>query len=270
MRVSAGTRDESTTGWHPATLIVVLGCCLLLVFGIPSPTVPLAIGLGAMAAALISREVSFRSWLLSVAVLCLPMLLVVGIVQGLFYPGAEVRVLWELGPARLTVEGLAIAIQLWLRVAAMVALCALFALGADSARLFDGLTALRLPPSIAYVCATALGLVPLIRTRTRRVLEARACRGWDTSRWSVRLRLLPGIVTGLFTAVLIEVEQRHDVLLQRGFGTTKRPGPLQDHQDGPGQKVLRRGAPVLTMVLLVCSVAGVLPLPTASQILGGA
>lgn len=253
---------------HPATHLVLLGCCLLLVFGIPSPIVPLAILVGASIGALTSQDIRFRSWLISVAAICLPILIVVGVVQGLFYPGAEV-VLWEFGPARLSVEGLTIAAQLWLRVTAMVAVCALFALGADSARMFDGLIALRLPPAIAYVCATALSLVPVIRARTTRVLAARACRGWDTDRWSVRLRLLPSIVTGLFTAVIVEVEQRHDVLVQRGFSTTARPAPLQDHHDGPGQKFLRRGVPLLTLVLVVGSVAGFLPLPTAAQILGG-
>ncbi|WP_350271110.1 energy-coupling factor transporter transmembrane component T [Brevibacterium sp. CBA3109] len=254
---------------HPATEIIVLACSLLLVFGIPSPVVPTAIIAATFVAAVASPTVRLRAWAIGVGVLCLPTLIVLCLVQGLFYPGAEVSVLWEYGPAQLTVEGLAIAVQIWLRVTALVSLSAFFGLGADSARLFDGLRALRLPSSVAYVCASAIGLIPLIRTRTQQIIEARASRGWDVSNWTVRTRLLPSIVTGLFTSVLIEVEQRHDVLEQRGLGEAAQATSLQDHHDGPGQRLLRRGVPILTCVLVVCSVAGVLPLPTADQLIGG-
>lgn len=261
--------QQATHRWHPATEIIVLVCSLLLVFGIPSPVVPIAIIVATLIAAVASPTVRLLTWAIGVGVLCLPTLIVLSIVQGLFYPGAEVTVLWEYGPAHLTVEGLAIAVQIWLRVSALVSLCALFGLGADSARLFDGLRALRLPSSVAYICASAIGLIPLIRTRIQQIIEARASRGWDVSNWMVRTRLLPNIVTGLFTAVLIEVEQRHDVLEQRGLGDSTRVTSLQDHHDGPSQWFLRRGVPILTCVLVVCSVAGVLPLPTADQLIWG-
>lgn len=260
--------QQATHRWHPATEIIVLACSLLLVFGIPSPVVPIAIIGATFIAAAVSPAVRLRSWAIGVCVLCLPTLLVLSLVQGLFYPGAEVTVLWEYGPAELTVEGLAIAGQIWLRVTALVSLCAYFGLGADSARLFDGLRFLRLPSSVAYICASAIGLIPLIRTRTQQIIEARASRGWDVSSWMVRTRLLPSIVTGLFTSVLIEAEQRHDVLEQRGLGEPTQVTSLQDHHDGPGQRVLRRGGPILTCVLVVCSVAGVLLLPTADQLIG--
>lgn len=262
--------QQSGRRWHPATELIVLVCSLLLVFGIPSPVVPIAIIIGTFAAVLISPSVRLQTWLIGLAVLCLPTLFVVTVVQGLFYPGTEVSVLWSLGPAHLSVEGLLIAGQIWLRVTALVALCAFFGLGADSARLFDGLRSLRLPASVAYICASAIGLIPLIRTRTTQIMEARAARGWDVDRWSVRVRLLPRIVTGLFTSVLVEVEGRHDVLEQRGLGASGHPVPLQDHLDGRVQTLLRRGVPVLTIVLVVCSVAGVLPLPTAEALIGGA
>ncbi|GAA1848267.1 energy-coupling factor transporter transmembrane component T family protein [Brevibacterium marinum] len=262
--------QQSTRRWHPATEIIVLACSLLLVFGIPSPVVPIAIMIATFVSAAVAPTVRLRTWLIGVGVLCLPTLLVLSIVQGLFYPGTEVSVLWEFGPARLTVEGLAIAVQIWLRVSALVSLCALFGLGTDSARLFDGLRTLRLPSSVAYICASAIGLIPLIRARTGQILEARASRGWNVGSWLIRTRLLPSIVTGLFTSILIEVEQRHDVLAQRGLDESTRPSSLQDHRDGRGQRLLRRGAPVLTCVLIVCSVTGLLPLPTAEQVLGGA
>jgi energy-coupling factor transport system permease protein len=173
-------------------------------------------------------------------------------------------------PAGLTVEGLSIAVQIWLRVTSLVGLCAVFGLGTDAARLFDGLRRLRLPVGAAYVGASVIGLIPLVVARTRQVIEARKARGWATDRWRVRVRLLPGIVVGLFTTLLITVEQRHDVLEQSGLGATGTVVALQDHRDGAGQALTRVCVPVLVIGLLAASVAGVLPLPSASQLIGEA
>ena len=270
--MSAAVLDRGqrvTHRWHPATELVVLTCSLLLVFGVSSPLVSLVIIIASAIAAMKSTAVGVRPWLMGVGIICGPTLIIVGIVQGLFYPGSEVSVLWELGPARLSVEGLLVAVQVWLRVTALVSLCALFGLGTDSARMFDGLRRLRLPAAVAYICASAIGLIPLIRMRTQQIVATRASRGWETGRWSVRIRLLPGLLTGLFTAVLVEAEQRHEVLEQRGLGQAAQSTELQDHHEDDVQGLIRRGAPALTIVLIVLSLLGLLPLPSAEQLIGG-
>lgn len=253
---------------HPATEIILLLSCLLLVFGIPSPVVPAAIIILTGIAVAASPVVRLRSWLVGVGALCLPTLLVLILVQGFFYPGADVHVLWQAGPAHLSIEGLSIAVQIWLRVSALIGMCAFFGLGTDSARLFDGLRRLRLPDGVAYVCASAIGLIPLIGTRTRQVIDARKARGWAADAWPVRVRLLPGIVVGLFTSVLIEVEQRHEVLEHNGLGTVGPRIEVQDHRGGRGQAIVRLLVVVLAIVLVACSAAGALPLPETSQLFG--
>ena len=255
---------------HPATELVILACSLLLVFGIPSPIVPAIILACSLVIVMASPVVRLRTWAMTVGLLCLPTLVVLIIVQGLFYPGIEVHVLWQAGPARLSVEGLSIAVQIWLRVSSLIGLCALFGLGTDSARLFDGLRRLRLPPAVAYVCASAIGLIPLIGARTRHIIEARQARGWATDSWRVRIRLLPGIVVGLVTAILLTVDQRHEVLEVSGLDSSASTVDLQDHTDGTRQRLLRILAPLVTLGLIVASVAGILPLPGAAQLIGGA
>ena len=262
------TSEPRHAALHPATELVLLVCGLLLTYGIPSPIVPAALLIGAVVAAMVSPRVRFSRWLITVGALAVPMLIMIGIVQGLFYPGDGAEVLWRWGAAAITVEGLAVALQLWLRVAAMIAVCALFAFGSDAARTFDGMIRLRLPLAIAYVCATAMSLIPLLRQRVSQSLAARAARGWNTARLGTRLRLLPGIIAGLLTASLVQLDQRHDTLEQRGFGRARRPAPLQPHADGAAQSWLRWGAPLLTVSLIVLSLAGALPLPTASDVLG--
>lgn len=255
---------------HPATELVILACSLLLVFGIPSPIVPAIILAGSLVTVMVSPIVRLRTWVMTVGLLCLPTLVVLIIVQGLFYPGTEVHVLWQAGPTRLSVEGLSIAVQIWLRVSSLIGLCALFGLGTDSARLFDGLRRLRLPPAVAYVCASAIGLIPLIGARTRHIIEARQARGWATDSWRVRIRLLPGIVVGLVTAILLTVDQRHEVLEVSGLDSSPSTVDLQDHTDGTGQRLLRILTPLVTFGIVVASVIGVLPLPGAAQLIGGA
>lgn len=256
---------------HPATELVILACSLLLVFGIPSPIVPVIILVGTIVTVASSPVVRLRTWSMTVGLLCLPTLAVLTVVQGLFYPGAEVHVLWQAGPARLSVEGLSIAVQIWLRVSSLIGMCALFGLGADSARLFDGLRRLRLPSGVAYVCASASGLIPLIGARTRHILEARRARGWATDSWRVRIRLLPGIVVGLVTAILLTADQRHDVLEASGLDSSSTTTvALQDHTDGTGQRLLRILTPFAALGLIAASVAGVLPLPGAADLIGGA
>ncbi|WP_241488039.1 energy-coupling factor transporter transmembrane component T family protein [Leucobacter japonicus] len=253
---------------HPATELVLLASALLIIMGVPSPLVPAAVLLGSIATAAVSPRIRFVRWLLTFAALAVPMLIMVGVIQGLFYPGDDLEVLWRWGAAALTVEGLSVALQLWLRVAAMIAVCALFAFGSDSARTFDGMIALRAPLGIAYVCATALSLVPLLRAQVSHALEARAARGWNTTRLRTRLRLLPGILAGLVTAALVQLDQRHDTLEQRGFGRVQRPAALQDHSDGKTQRAIRWIAPAMSVVLVVLSVTGVVHLPAASELLG--
>lgn len=252
---------------HPATQLVLLLCGLLLVYGVSSPVVPAAVLLGAAIGAAVSGGLSFRTWALSWVVLAGPMLVMVGIIQGLFYPGQDVQVLWEAGPAAITVEGLAVAFQLWLRVAAMIAVVALFAFGSDSTRVFDGMIALRLPLSLAYICATAMTLVPLFGTRITESLDARAARGWDTEKFLVRVRLMPGIVASLVTTALIQLDQRHDALTQRGFGAVSRPAPAREYPSGAAQRVLQVGAPILTVALVTASLLDLLPLPRMSDLL---
>lgn len=257
---------DADSNLHPATEFVLLFCALVLIYGISSPVVPLIVLL-ASAVGAVRSPTGFRRWAATWAVLSVPMLVMVGIVQGLFYPDASATVLHRWGPAAVTVEGLAIAVQLWLRVAAMIAACALFALGTDSARAFDGMRRLRVPLGIAYVCATAMSLAPLVRDRTRHALEARAARGWETNRLRIRVALMPGIIGGLLTTALVQLDQRHDTLTQRGFGATARPAPLQDRADPMGQRALRWAAPVCTVALVAASLSGVLTLPSASEVI---
>lgn len=251
----------------PQCQLVVLVSALLVVFGVPSPVIPGFIFVAAAVVALLSPQVRASRWLLTVLLLAGPMLVIVFLIQGLFYPGEEITVLAEFGPATVTEEGLLVASQLWLRVAAMIAVCAVFALGSDASRVFDGLIALRAPLSLAYVVSSALGLIPLLRHQLTAAMTARAARGWDTSRLRVQLRLLPRVVAGLLTATLAQLDQRHDALAQRGFGVTPRPAPARTYRDDVATRLVLVITPVAAIGLVLLSMLGMVSLPSAREIL---
>ena len=262
------TDEVSRSRLHPATELVLLATALLVVFGVPSPLVPVAVILLTLVSVLLSRRTRLTHWLLTQLVLNGPTLLAILIVQAFYAPAREGTVLFELGPAAVAVEGLAIALQLWLRITALVGVCALFAFGSDSARAFDGLIVLRAPLSVAYIVSASLTLVPLVRDRIIEALNARAARGWDTTRLRVRLRLLPGVLTTLVLTAITQLDQRHDALLQRGFGRTSRPAPARTYPDGALQRTIRWVLPVVCIGWVAASVAGWVTVPRMTDLLG--
>lgn len=261
--------NDAATGrrLHPVTELVLLGCALLLVYGVDSPVVPALLVIAATLAAILSPHVRVLGWMLTVAALTGSMLIMAGIVQGLFSPDPDATVLWSWGPFEATIQGLAVAGQLWLRLVATVAVCTLFGFASDTTRVFDGLVALHAPVQIAAVCASAMNLMPELRARADAALLARAARGWPIRRLGVRLRAMPGILAGLLTAALVQADERREVLAWRGLGASAHPVPLRDHADGPVQRWFRRLAPVLTAATVIASVAGALPLPGTAELL---
>lgn len=260
--------QPSRSRLHPATELLLLASALLVIFGIPSPLVPVIIIALTLIGVLMSSRARISHWLLAQLVINAPTLVAILLVQAFYAPAREGTVLFEWGPAAVAVEGLAIALQLWLRVTAMVGVCALFAFGTDSARTFDGMIALRAPLSLAYIISASLTLVPLVRSRISEAFDARAARGWDTTRLRTRLKLLPGILTALVITAITQLDQRHDALVQRGFGMTSRPVLARAYPNGKLQRAVRWVVPLGSLALVVASVAGWVAVPRMTDLLG--
>ena len=60
------------------------------------------------------------------------------------------------------------------------------------------------------------------------------------------------------------------MLESSGLDSDATATALQDHTDGTGQSLLRILTPLVTIGLIVASVTGVLSLPGAAQLIGGA
>jgi energy-coupling factor transport system permease protein len=185
----------------------------------------------------------------------LPIVVSVALVSILTRPGENV--LFEVGPLRATLEGVAFAAQVTLRVVVMSMTLVLFALTTEPRTIVADLERRGMPPRVTFGVAAALDAVPAMVERARAVTAAQRARGLDTE-GSVfaRLRGIPSLVGPVLLSSLAEVEERALALDARGFGRAGRREPLWAPADSPGQRVARWAIVGAVAVLFVGRAAG--------------
>ena len=184
--------------------------------------------------------------LAAAAAVLLPLGLSLLMLHGLFFPeGRTVLAAW--GPARVTAEGLAFALEAGTRTGACVLVLLLFSFTVSAPDLVAALAARGLPPQFGFVLASALTLLPAMAGRLERIRAAQEARGLVLrggvlSRLAaVRLQMVP-LVLGLIE----DSGSRAQALEARGFGG---PGPRTSYRevaDPPAQRRLRTALLLLT------------------------
>jgi energy-coupling factor transport system permease protein len=213
-----------------------------------SAVVALAAGLLAVRAGVGHRVLA------AAAVILLPFGASLLMLHGLFFPeGRTVLAAW--GPARVTAEGLAFALETGTRTGACVLVLLLFSFTVSVPDLITALTERRLPRQFSFVVASTLTLVPAIARRLDRISQAQQARGLvlrggPLSRLAaVRLQMVP-LVLGLID----DAGSRSQALDARGFA---RPGPRTSYRtltDTPAQRGIRAAALVLAGVAVLLRV----------------
>jgi energy-coupling factor transport system permease protein len=200
----------------------------------------------ALAAGLLAvRAGVARRVLAAGAVILVPFAISLLMLHGLFFPeGRTVLAAW--GPARVTAEGLAFALETGTRTGACVLVLLLFSFTVSVPDLITALTERRLPRQFSFVVASTLTLVPAIARRLDRISQAQQARGLvlrggPLSRLAaVRLQMVP-LVLGLID----DAGSRSQALDARGFA---RPGVRTSYRtltDAPAQRRIRAAALVL-------------------------
>ena len=168
-----------------------------------------------------------------------PLLLALVVVQGLFFPEGR-TVLAELGPARVTVEGLMFALGIALRIVLLVAAFLLLLLTTHPGALMAALTQHGMPPKISYVISSTLQVVPAFRDRAEAILLAQRARGMRTDGGLLRrVRVLLPLVTPLVLGLFTDVEERSTAMEARAFGATRARTALTTVPDSTAQRVAR-------------------------------
>jgi len=244
--------DSFIHRWHPWTKMVFAGCVILLAF-VAWPWLSLtllAITLGLILAARV-----FPAYLALMRLAVLPLLLMLFVIQSLFYPGRETP-LFSLGPVTVWVEGIQFAIQVSLRVLALVSSTALLVLTTRPTDIVAGLEDWGISHRMGYAVLLTLQIVPEMQRRVRTILDAQRTRAVETEgNLLVRARAYVPVLGPLVTSSLMSIETRALVLETRGFGLPGKRSRFRPLVDSPGQRRLRILLVVITASLLLYRLA---------------
>jgi energy-coupling factor transport system permease protein len=223
--------------------------------GLAGPLILLAIAVIVPAvAAGVLRDLARTSVLLA-----LPIALSVLLVNLFFYPDGRTELL-RVGPMTATAEGLAFALEILARIAAISGAVTLFYLTTRPADLVIDLERRGVSARIAFVANASVQTVPAMVERAAQITDAQRARGLDTQGNILRrLRGLVPIVGPVILGSIAEVEERTMALEARGFTRPGRRTLLWAPPDRPVETLLRWLLIAGVVALIVLRVAGWLP-----------
>ena len=190
--------------------------------------------------------------------LSLPLAISVAVVNVFFTPGGTSVV--ELGPIRITEEGIALAAEVVVRVFAMAGAVTLFYLTTRPGELVASLQQHGVPARLTFVIHNSVAMIPRLAERAAEVTAAQRARGLDSE--GSPLRRTRGVIAVAAPTVLgaiAETEVRTLALETRGF---TRPGPhtqLWAPHDSGWQRLARWGLAAALVLLIVLRALGALP-----------
>ncbi|KHL03069.1 hypothetical protein LK10_09750 [Sinomonas humi] len=196
---------------------------------------------GALAASLVAAAKAgiLRRVVAAASVVVVPFALWALVIHGLFFPEGR-TVLLEIGPARVTSEGLAYAGAFVLRTASLVVVMLAFSLWVSVPTLRAALVRRGAPAQLGYVLASALGLAATVAERLQRIREAQEARGLIVRSGpagrvlAARLQVVP-----LVLQLVDEAGERGAALEARGYSLPGRRTSYLDEPDSRTQRVVR-------------------------------
>jgi energy-coupling factor transport system permease protein len=247
--------DSALHRLHPVTTLLATGYCVVAAYLAPSPVVVGLLVLVLSAAVVAGVAVPV---LRGGAAVLAPLGLALLVLRGFFTAG-DGTVLARLGPVTLWAAGARIALTTFLTLAAFVLAGLLFVAVTHPGRLSAGLAAAGVPRGFGYVLVSSLRLVPELRERAYRVIEAQRARGLDTGGGPrERGRALLALLGPLFVGAIVSAQTRSLALEARGFSS---PGPrtsLHDVSTRPVDHAVRVGGLLALLALVAWRLRGVL------------
>lgn len=186
----------------------------------------------------------------------LPLAISALLVNLFFLPGAE-TVLFRLGPITATAEGLAFALEILARIAAISGAVTLFYLTTKPSELVLDLERRGVPPRLAFVANASVQTVPAMAERANAIVAAQRARGLDTEGGVLRrIRGVLPIVGPVILGAINEVEERSMTLEARAFTRPGRRSLLWSPPDAGWQRLFRWALLVALVGLIVGRAAG--------------
>ncbi|WP_309105527.1 energy-coupling factor transporter transmembrane component T [Arthrobacter sp.] len=254
---------------NPLTTLAACGAAATFTVAASNWPVSVAVAVAALGAGVGAGVL--RRVLAASAVILLPLWFSLLVLHGLFFPeGRTVLAGW--GPARITVEGLAFALEMGTRTTGCVLVLLLFSFVVNVPDLVATMTTRRIPPQFGYVLASTLTLAPAITEQLARIRQAQEARGLVLGGSLVqrlaaaRLQMVP-----LVLALIQDAAERAHALDARGFNS---PGPHSTYRevaDTRGQRTFRRAVLGLAAAAVILRLSAswfgvpVLPSPLAGN-----
>jgi energy-coupling factor transport system permease protein len=256
-----GVGAPGPTAWHrldPLTRLVISVCGVIGVVLLGGVVCSLLVAvLAVLLPAAVARVLVTvtRSSLL----LALPLAISVTVVNVLFTPGGG-SVVAEVGPLRVTAEGMAVAGEVVVRVFIMAGAVTLFYLTTRPAELVASLQAHGVSARLTFVIHSSVAMIPRLAQRAGEVTAAQRARGLDSEGSLLRRARGVSAVTGpVVLGAIAEAEVRALALETRAF---TRPGPrarLWTPHDSGWQRVTRWGIVTTLLLAIALRAFGVLP-----------
>ncbi len=169
----------------------------------------------------------------------LPLAISALVVNVFFFPGGQ-DVLLRLGPITATREGLAFAIEILARIAAISGAITLFYLTTRPSELVLDLERRGVPARLAFVANASVQTVPAMAERATAIVAAQRARGLDTEGSVLkRLRGIVPIVAPVMLGSIAEVEERSMTLEARAFTRPGRRSLLWSPPDSSLERLAR-------------------------------
>lgn len=169
----------------------------------------------------------------------LPLAASLFLTHGFFFPEGH-TVLWSLGPARVTVEGLGFSGAMILRAAVFVTVALAFSFSIRPADVMAVFARYRMPAQLGFVLCSTLTIAPDISRRVQRIREAQQLRGFSNGRSvPARLRSIRVLAAPLLLSLMHDAGQRAASLETRGFGAGNQRTSLREVPDSKLQAAFR-------------------------------
>ncbi|MGN6403706.1 energy-coupling factor transporter transmembrane component T family protein [Sinomonas sp.] len=233
---------------NPLTGLVLAGAAVVVCLAWASWSVWLAVLAAALVAASRARVLSRVAAAGSVVVV--PFALWALAIHGLFFPEGR-TVLAEVGPARVTAEGLDYAALFVLRTATLVVVMLAFSLWVDVATLRVALVRRGVPAQLGFVLASALGLAAAVSGRLAGIRAAQEARGLVVRRGiagrvvAARLQVVP-----LVLQLVDEAGERATALEARGSSLRGRRTFYVEEPDSRLQRWVRWSLAVASLAVV--------------------
>lgn len=242
-------RDSPIHRLNPLTKGIFFLCVVTVAFAAPSLGVMLSL-LGAVVVAAVIARVT-RNLVALVLKSALLIVVLVFVVQGLFYPGSKAA-LWTIGPVTIWREGLRFASFTASRLLAIIAATVLFMLTTRAEDLVSEMIAHGLSRKLGYVVLMTMQTIPQMQARAAAILDAQRSRGLETEGGLIqRFRAYVPIIGPLVVGSIISLETRSLAIEARGFSSPTRRVRVEEIRDSRGEQMARWAAAIMTASFVV-------------------